>query len=314
MTDFYVYIHRKADTGEVFYVGKGRGTRCNNFRDRNNYWKRTYLKHGVIVEKVLTNLDEDIALEFESFLIFRFRYLGAKLTNLTTGLDGAESKYFTPEVISRMSLSAKNKPKASQSTLLKISNSLIANRDETLYLFRNTKSGETIRCTRQSLAQKIGKSYSDLSVLFTKIGKRGYLGWKILVPDLLCEQMFRFVNKSGQVVTLSMRQFRYDYGISASLWSYHVNNKISSCKGWSLLRDDESVNDAIKRMTVDKQFDETVYTFSHDRHGDFTGTRVELANKFGIDINSIYSLFAARKRKSIKGWKINETKKNFKGD
>lgn len=28
MTDFYVYIHRKATDGEIFYVGKGQGNRA----------------------------------------------------------------------------------------------------------------------------------------------------------------------------------------------------------------------------------------------------------------------------------------------
>ena len=48
---FYIYQNLRADTGEVFYVGKAHGDRITS-RGRNVYWKRIVEKHGLIVEFV----------------------------------------------------------------------------------------------------------------------------------------------------------------------------------------------------------------------------------------------------------------------
>ena len=84
--DFYVYLHRKATTGEVFYVGKGAGRRAWRQCDRSEFWKRIAKKHGVIVEIHLSGLQEWYAFELEKQLI---AYYGlAKLANITEGGEG----------------------------------------------------------------------------------------------------------------------------------------------------------------------------------------------------------------------------------
>lgn len=66
--DFYVYAHRKATTGEIFYVGKGCGKRAWSLR-RSNHWKNIVRKHGVVVEVVQDGLQEWAAFEMEVELI-----------------------------------------------------------------------------------------------------------------------------------------------------------------------------------------------------------------------------------------------------
>ena len=51
---YYVYLHLKADTNEIFYVGKGKGVRATTLHNRNNYWKNVVTKHGFIVRYIKT--------------------------------------------------------------------------------------------------------------------------------------------------------------------------------------------------------------------------------------------------------------------
>jgi hypothetical protein len=92
MSDFYVYLHRKATTGEVFYVGKGKTRRAYDRFGRSKWWQRTVAKHGLIVEICDRNLQEWYAFERESELI---AYYGRSdlgygcLINCTDGGEGS---------------------------------------------------------------------------------------------------------------------------------------------------------------------------------------------------------------------------------
>ena len=67
--DFYVYVHKKKSSGEVFYVGKGSGKRAWSSFGRNELWKRTANKYGWYVEIVENNLQDWYAFELERDLI-----------------------------------------------------------------------------------------------------------------------------------------------------------------------------------------------------------------------------------------------------
>jgi hypothetical protein len=88
---FYNYFHRKADTGEIFYVGKGQGTRAY-VKERNNiFWNRIVKKHGYTVEIVCYFDNEELSFSTEKYLIEKIgrRDLGlGPLVNLTDGGDG----------------------------------------------------------------------------------------------------------------------------------------------------------------------------------------------------------------------------------
>ena len=85
MRGFYTYVHRRADDGKVFYVGKGKGSRANSTRSRNPYWASTARKHGVRVEIAALWACEAEAFEHEKLLISCFRDLNQPLCNLTDG-------------------------------------------------------------------------------------------------------------------------------------------------------------------------------------------------------------------------------------
>jgi monoamine oxidase len=87
---YYTYLHRKKDTNEIFYVGKGicKRKRANSHANRNQHWKNTVTKHGLLVEIVASWKNEKDAFLHEKFLIACFLEMGIKLTNQTSGGDG----------------------------------------------------------------------------------------------------------------------------------------------------------------------------------------------------------------------------------
>lgn len=94
---FYTYIHRRGDTGEVFYVGKGSGQRAGQASSRNTWWKNIAKLHGHKVEIVAYWDVERDALDHECALIAEYRASGAQLVNATDGGDGICGYRHTPE-------------------------------------------------------------------------------------------------------------------------------------------------------------------------------------------------------------------------
>lgn len=115
--DFYVYLHRKATTNEVFYVGKGSGSRAYDKKMRNRHWHFVAKKHGFIVEFVEVGLQEWAAFEIESDLIFLFgrKDLGdGELVNYTNGGDGSSGFVMSNETKNKISKATLGKKKSDE--------------------------------------------------------------------------------------------------------------------------------------------------------------------------------------------------------
>jgi hypothetical protein len=66
----YVYCHMRKDTGNIFYVGKGSGNRCNSKSKRNNHWKNIVNKCGGFTSQIIaSNITEQEAYNFERLII-----------------------------------------------------------------------------------------------------------------------------------------------------------------------------------------------------------------------------------------------------
>ena len=100
-TGYYAYIHCKPD-GSPFYVGKGSSDRLKLYSKRNNYHKNIVNKYGR--EKILIGgiecSSESIAFELEKGLIKCLTVSGIKLSNLTSGGEGASHSKETKSAIS----------------------------------------------------------------------------------------------------------------------------------------------------------------------------------------------------------------------
>ena len=93
---FYTYSHETADTGKIFYIGKGIDRRHKRTVSRNPHWHNIVNKHG-FVSKILAHWKtEREALQHESFLISCFKDMGLTLANKTDGGESG-SGYVMPE-------------------------------------------------------------------------------------------------------------------------------------------------------------------------------------------------------------------------
>ena len=114
MNDSYVYTLIDPRNNLPFYVGKGRGERCNaHVAEAKYYVKRKSLKLGKIrkllrlgmmpiVVKVEENVSDKQALDLECLLIAEMRDIGIPLTNMTDGGDGAQGYKHTEEYKQKM--------------------------------------------------------------------------------------------------------------------------------------------------------------------------------------------------------------------
>lgn len=80
---FYVYLHRRNDTGTVFYIGKGCGKRAWKKTGRNQWWKNIEGKHGRSVEIISRDLEEGEAFALEQKIIEE--YGRDNLVNMNAG-------------------------------------------------------------------------------------------------------------------------------------------------------------------------------------------------------------------------------------
>lgn len=70
---YYVYGHKKLDTGELFYIGKGKKNRINSTRNRSKGWTETVATHGFISYIIKENLTNKEAVALEKELVIQNR-------------------------------------------------------------------------------------------------------------------------------------------------------------------------------------------------------------------------------------------------
>lgn len=96
---YYVYEWYFVDTEKVFYVGKGKGRRYRERKDRSDIFRNYVQKFECKSRKVVESLTEEEAYKEEIRIISLYRKQGIKLINKTDGGDdpprfyGLEHKY-----------------------------------------------------------------------------------------------------------------------------------------------------------------------------------------------------------------------------
>jgi hypothetical protein len=93
---YFIYLHRRNDTGEVFYVGKGTRTHKRQYErayitdKRSAFWSAIVAKAGYSIELVVDCFVEAYAFEMERSLIALHgrRLDGGTLCNMTMGGEG----------------------------------------------------------------------------------------------------------------------------------------------------------------------------------------------------------------------------------
>ena len=121
-----VYLHKRNDTNEVFYVGIGKTEKRafdKNKNRRSQYWKRIVEKVGYTVDILHSDVSWGEACEIEKLLIENYgrKDLGlGNLVNMTDGGDGMVGLIFSEETRQKMSEWQKGK-KLSEETKQKLS-------------------------------------------------------------------------------------------------------------------------------------------------------------------------------------------------
>lgn len=95
--EYYVYTYVRLDTGNVFYVGKGKGERAYSMKSRNPYFLNIVksIPHQVSITKM--NMTEEEAFEEETKLIAQYKEQGIELANMTDGGEGISGYKHTEE-------------------------------------------------------------------------------------------------------------------------------------------------------------------------------------------------------------------------
>lgn len=122
MKKYYIYLHRRSDNGEVFYIGKGSGRRAWSSQGRSEYWHRVKNKYGVDIEVLDYFESEEEAFRHEIALIALHRNSGLRITNITNGGEGATGAKRSEETRKKLSdaaLGRKRSPDSEQTRHLK---------------------------------------------------------------------------------------------------------------------------------------------------------------------------------------------------
>jgi hypothetical protein len=112
-----VYIHKRADNGDVFYVGIGKTEkRAYQEKYRNQYWKNVAKKYGYTVCIIKSEIDwsEACCLEIELIAKYKRKIHGGTLCNITAGGDGVVGVKMSEEHKSKISKSNKGKKRSSE--------------------------------------------------------------------------------------------------------------------------------------------------------------------------------------------------------
>ena len=106
---YYIYAHRRLDTGAIFYIGKGKRYRAYIKHGRSELWSRIATKHGFSVEILMQGLTEKQAFEEEIKAIASHDGL-CNHTNGGEGISGYKHTKETREKLSKAHTGRKDSP------------------------------------------------------------------------------------------------------------------------------------------------------------------------------------------------------------
>lgn len=176
MKKYYVYIHKKADTQDIFYVGISgsiKYTRGYSSAQRNNLWNKIVKKHGYSVEIIADNLTKEDAINIECDYILKYGRISERngcLCNITKGGEGATKSQKERDMLSKKMkgennpnfgkpMSNEQKQKIKKTLLLKKIKRPMSN--EHKIAISNATKG-IIRCTRKVVNTETMEEFNSI--------------------------------------------------------------------------------------------------------------------------------------------------------
>lgn len=298
---FYVYVHRRLPDNLPFYVGKGCGDRAWKFNERNKFWVNVKNKHGVIVEIVFDNLDENTAFQCEKDTILEFSYFGYPLTNLTEGGEGVSGYVRDDEWRRKIRESRRNSEKwreghrraALKNTGRKQSSEERKKRADAM----RGKKFSPEACANMSKARRSSEKVAEH---LSQIGEKQ--------SD---KTVYTFYNYSGEIFVGTRYELCKHTGIEAKniakLFVKSEKSRRKVVKNWSLspIQIASPVkSDNLQTSRRSKNRDMRVYEFHHMSGESFIGTRTEFSDYTRISLMKIAALFCKNPSKAIYGWAL----------
>ena len=176
-----VYLHKRNDTNEVFYVGIGKTEkRAFSKRSRNAYWKNIVEKVGYIVDILVSETPWEDACKIEKLLIEKYgrKDLGlGNLVNMTDGGDGIFGCVRSKQTRQKISETKKGK----------------VHKKETKEKISETKKGKTPWNKGVSMSEETKKKLSDVN----KGEKHPMFGKKLSPESIAKRTATRKLNKTN---------------------------------------------------------------------------------------------------------------------
>ena len=289
--NFYVYVHRKKTTGEVFYVGKGKGNRAWSKKGRNDHWNRVAKKYGFTVEIHTNDIQEWYAFELERELIAYYGRVQDGTGTLVNYTDGGEG----PSGLD------------------------CAKTDKNIYNFYNFKTGETFTGLRIAFkkhhkidpaplfhkqSERVDINISGWILYDKEIPKEVRVGYAGKLAPNWDQTIYNFINmKTGETYKGTKIDFREKTGLeTGNMFSRGAANKFWFCiESSDLMNMYYSVNEGRPNPNADKK----VYNFENFDGEVFTGTRSQIREQKGLKTEF---LFCVNPALTYQGWFLQEKK------
>ena len=167
MNNKVVYLHRRKDTGEVFYVGYGEPERAHDKNEgrRSSEWLEITQKYGYTIEIVKKDLTRIEGLALETQLIAHYGRKDLGLGNLVNLTNGGQGFIHTPQ--SKQKLSEKHKGKKlseKQINEMRISRLGKKHSEETKQKMSSSRKGKKHSEEWVSKMKRANRSLSKLNV------------------------------------------------------------------------------------------------------------------------------------------------------
>lgn len=278
---FYVYVHRRLDTGAIFNVGKGSGLRAWKVDGRNVYWKRIVKKVGYSVDIVVAGLTEDKAFGHEMGLIKHYRNLGLKLVNMTDGGEGKSGCVPSEETRKKLAVATKgeNNPFYGKS-----------HSEDTKAKIRKAKENipESTKLKMRASKQNISLETRE-KMRISALNRNPEVNAKISAT------------LKGRTLPEEVKLKISIAGLGRKM-SEETKCKISTTKR---LPENSRKQSELVSGANNPRADDNIYKFINKDGEVFKGTRLELSAKYSLNSELLSGLFHARKAKTAcGGWRL----------
>lgn len=294
MNTSYVYVHRTATDGRVFYVGQGVNKRAWSDTGRNPHWHRTVAKYGHIIEIIASCLPKACALSIERAVIGKYGV--DNLCNLTSGGDvGPTGMKHSDEVC-----------KAQSERM--VGNKHTLGRKLTPEHKAKISAGGKGRVVSEATREKLRLAGMNMTAehraKFTTKGIKRSPEW---TEKIAASQRGRKMSEEQREKLRAVGFWDGRTGADNPAYGIPKTDAQKARLSEAMTGRKFSAESLAKRSGKGHpRYDPTLYSLTHPEYGEVTAERLDFRDAFGIDATKFTALIRG-KRKSCRGWYLTPT-------